>query len=371
MAYKVPFVNYPLQYQNLKSEIDRTVKKIFESGNLILRQDVEDFEHAFAAVLGVKYALGLSSGTDALIIALKAAGIGAGDEVITVSHTFVASIAAIVHCGAVPVLIDVKEDDFTMDMEKIEEVITSKTKAIIPVHYNGRSCEMDTLMKIAEKYNVAIIEDTAQSVGATFKKRSVGSFGTASTYSFYPAKILGCYGDGGALATNDRTIYEKAKLLRNHGQRSKTDIVCYGFTGRLDNLQAAILNVKMKYLPQWIERRREIARVYDDGLREVKEVRLPPRPDSDERYYDVFQNYVLKAQKRDELAHCLKENGVEILIKDPVANHQQKGLGLHHFCLPVSERLAREVISLPMYPELTDEQVDCVICNVRTFYASS
>jgi dTDP-4-amino-4,6-dideoxygalactose transaminase len=368
MTYKVPFVNYPLQYRNLKTEIDSAIQRVLEKGDLILRSDVESFERLLASFLGVKYAVGLSSGTDAIIFALKAAGIGPGDEVITVSHTFVASVAAIIHCGATPVLVDVKEDDFTMDMDKVEKALTANTKAVIPVHLNGRACDMEKLMAIADKDNLAIIEDTAQALGARLNDKMIGSFGATSTFSFYPAKILGGYGDGGALATNDKVAYEQALLLRDHGQRTKTEIVCYGFTGRLDNLHAAVLNVKFKYLPGWIERRRKIAKIYDKGLRDIQDIKLPPPPDLDSHHYDVYQNYVLKAQRRDELAEYLRNKGIEVLIKDPVTLHHQKNLGLNNFRLPISEKLAKQVISLPMYPELADEHVEYAISCVRGFY---
>ena len=368
MPYKVPFVNYPLQYRNQKAEIDAAIGRVLASGDLILRADVDNFEKSLADFLGVKYAVGLSDGTLAIIFALKAAGIGPGDEVITVSHTFVASVAAIVHCGATPVLIDVKENDFTMDMSLLEERITARTKAVIAVHLNGRTCEMDTLMAVARKGKFVVIEDTAQALGAKFNGKMAGSFGLASTYSFYPAKILGGYGDGGALATNDKGVYEKTRLLRDHGQKTKTELECYGFTGRLDNIHAAILNVKFPLLPAWIEKRRAIASRYGQGLKGVSPVNLPPLPESDPRYYDAFQNFVVRARDRDSLATYLKENGVEILIKDPVALHRQTALNLGKFRLPVSERLAQEVISLPLYPELTDDQVDYVIDCVRKFY---
>lgn len=385
MAFKVPFVNVPKQYENIKEEVLKTVDDVFSRGDLILRKDVEEFERNLASFVGTKYVLGLNSGTDALFLSLLAADVGPGDEVITVSHTFVASIAVIVNAGAKPVLADVKED-FTIDMEKLEELITPRTKAIIPVHLNGRMCDMEKLMEIAKKHNLFIIEDAAQSLGAKFKGKMAGSFGLAGGFSMYPFKVLGAFGDAGAMATNDENIFEKVKLLRDHGQKTKTEIVCFGWNSRLDNLQAAFLNVKFKHLPEWIERRREIAKIYNIGLADIKDIKLPPAPGSDtssakrdegkkrtqfsspERYFDVFQNYVLRAQKRDELFNFLKERGVETLIKDPVANHKQPGLGLSHFNLPVSEQLAKEVLSLPIYPELRDEQIKYVINYVKEFY---
>ena len=367
MKYKVPFVNYSLQYKNLEKEIDAAIKKVLSEGQLILREDVERFEKKLAEFLGVKYVVSLNSGTDALIFALKSAGIGPGDEVITVSHTFFATIEAIIHNGAKPVFVEVRED-FLINPNQIEEKITKKTKAIIAVHYNGRMCEMDKIMEIAAKHNLFVIEDSAQALGATYNNKKAGSFGTAGCFSFYPAKILGTAGDGGAVCTNDEQIAEKARLLRGHGIKGKTEIVLYGFTSRLDNLQAAILNVKLPYLGDWIIKRREIAKRYQEGLGDLKEVKTPPPPEEIPNF-DVYQNYVLKAKKRNELYNYLKEQSVETLIKDPVANHKHPGLGLENFSLPYTEQLADQVISLPMYPELTNEQVDYVIKTVKEFYS--
>jgi len=378
MAYKVPFVDVPKQYQIIKEEVLRTIDDVLSRGDLILRKDVEDFEKNIASYVGTKYAVSLNSGTDTMFLSLKALGIGPGDEVITVSHTFVASIAVIVQTGAKPILVDVKED-FTMDVDKLEAAITEKTKAIIPVHLNGRMCEMDKLMEIVKSHNLIVIEDAAQAIGSKYQGKMAGSFGLAGSFSLYPFKVLGCFGDGGVLTTDDENLAEKVRLLRNHGQKTpapeqarygagKTEIVCFGFNSRLDNIQAAILNLKFKYLPQYIERRRKIALLYQKGLADVKGVKLPPSPDSDEKHFDNFQNYVLTAEKRDELYNFLKEKGVETLIKDPVANHKQPGLGLSHFNLPCTERLAEQVISLPMYPELSREQIEYVIKCVKSFY---
>ncbi len=367
MSYKVPFVNPSKQYKNLKDEILKTIDDVLSRGDLILRKDVEDFENNIASFVGTKYAIGLNSGTDTLFLTLKALNIGPGDEVITVSHTFIASITAIVQVGATPILVDVKED-FTMNPLKIEEVVSNKTKAIIPVHLNGRCCEMDKIMAIAQKYNLIVIEDAAQALGAKYNNKTAGSFGIAGSFSLYPFKILGCFGDGGVLTTNNENLAQKIKLLRDHGQKTKTEIVCYGWNSRLDNLQAAILNVKFRYLPFWIERRREIAEIYNKGLCGISKIELPPAPNSNEKHFDVYQNYVLKAQKRDELFNFLKERGVETLIKDPIANHLHPHLGLSHFKLPYTEKLAQEVISLPMYPELENEQIEYVIVSIKEFY---
>ncbi len=365
MKYKVPFVNYSLQYKIFKKEINSAIHDVLSRGDLILRKDVEKFEKNIASFIGTKFAVGVNSCTDALIFSLKAAGIKPKDEVITVSHTFFATIEPIVHCGAKPILIDVGED-FLMDMDKLELVITSKTKAIIPVHLNGRVCNMQKLMKIARKHNLIIIEDAAQALGAKFKEKMAGSFGLTGCFSFYPAKILGAVGDGGIVVTNNKTYAEKIKLLRDHGRKTSNTIVLYGFTSRLDNLQAAILNVKFKYLPDWIQKRREIAEIYNKGLSDISEIKLPLQSDGD--FYDVYQNYVIKAKRRDELYKFLKDRGVETLIKDPIPVHFHKGLGLSHFRLPYSEQLAKEVISLPIYPELTLKQIEYVIECIYNFY---
>lgn len=372
MAYKIPFVNIPKQYQNLKEEILKAFDDVLSRGDLILRKDVEEFEKSIASFICSKHAIGLNSGTDTMFLALKALGIGEGDEVITVSHTFVASIAVIVQAGARPVLIDVKED-FLMNTDQLEAAVTPRTKAIIPVHLNGRVCDMDKIMEVAQRYNLFVIEDAAQALGAKLRMannewRMAGSIGIAGSFSLYPFKVLGCFGDAGILTTDDDALAEKIRLLRDHGQKTKTEIVCFGWNSRLDNIQAVILNLKFKYLNQYIERRIEIASLYEKGLRGLAGINLPPAPESSGRHFDTFQNYVLRAEKRDELAAFLKEKGVEILIKDPIANHKQPGLNLSHFKLPYSEYLAEEVISLPMYPELENEQIEYAISCVKEFY---
>jgi dTDP-4-amino-4,6-dideoxygalactose transaminase len=368
MSYRVPFVNYPLQYRNLEKELDTAIKRVLTSGDLILRSDVEEFEKNIANFVGTKYAVGVNSCTDALILSLKAAGIGEDDEVITVSHTFFATIEAIVHCRAKPILVEVGED-FVMGVKGARKAITHKTKAVIPVHLNGRLCDMEEIVKIAKENDLIVIEDAAQALGAKLNGKMAGSFGLTGCFSFYPAKILGAFGDGGMVVTNDEAIAEKIRLFRNHGQKSKTEIALYGFTSRFHNIQAAVLNVKFRYLNQWINRRGEIALIYENGLSGVGGIKLPPAPNSDPRFFDVFQNYVLRAQRRDELFKFLQEKGVETLIKDPVPNHLHKDLGLSHFHLPFTEQLAKEVISLPMYPELDNKQVNYVIACVREFYS--
>jgi dTDP-4-amino-4,6-dideoxygalactose transaminase len=367
MTYKVPFVNYPEHYRRIWNEVMDAISEALSKGDLILRDQLKKFEQDIASFVGVKHAVGLNSGTDALYLSLKVAGIGQGDEVITVAHTWVASLATIVQCGATLVLVDVGED-MNMDVEQVEDKITSKTKAIMPVHLNGRLCDMGKLMAIAEKHDLKVIEDAAQAFGATFDGKKGGSFGIAGCFSFYPAKILGAAGDAGLLTTNNDETAEKVRLLRDHGvQRSTGETLFYGVNSRLDNIQAAILNVKLKYVPEWIERRRKLANLYQKSLSDLQDTRLPPPPQSKGHFYDVYQNYVIRSRKRDELVSFLKESGVEILVSWPKPFHLHKALGLEKFRLPKTEQVSNEVLSLPMYPELSEEDVGYVIDTIHRF----
>jgi len=368
MVYKVPFVNYPEHYRRMWNEVIDAISEALSKGDLLLRGQLKQFENDIASFIGVKHAVGLNSGTDALFFSLKAAGIGPGDEVITVAHTFVAAISAIVLNGATPMLVDVGED-MNMDVGQVEQKMSPKTKAIIPTHLNGRLCNMEKIMEIADEHDLTVIEDAAQALGASFNGKRGGSFGLTGCFSLYPAKLLGAAGDGGFLTTNDEEMAEKIRLLRDHGQDRKTGkILFYGFNSRLDNVQAAILNVKMKYMPHWIERRREIAKTYHKGLSDLAEVKLPPPPTTKGPYYDVYQNYVVRVKERDALVKFLEKNGVETMISWRTPNHLQPALNLTHFKLPKTEKLSNEVVSLPMYPELTDEQVHYVIDVIHDFY---
>jgi dTDP-4-amino-4,6-dideoxygalactose transaminase len=369
MNYKVPFVDFPAHYHNMEAEIDAAIKGVLSKGDFILRDDMRQFESNMASFLGLSHAVSVHSCTDAMRFSLLAAGLGQGDEVITVAHTFVATIAVIVHCGATPVLVDVA-DDFNIDVAQVERVISPRTKAIIPVHLNGRCCDMERLMDIASKHNLIVIEDAAQALGASLNGNKAGAFGLTSCYSFYPAKILGAAGDGGMVVTNDKNLAEKVWLLRDHGRETKDDIALFGFNSRLDNLQAAILNVKFKYLTQWIDRRRELAKLYHKGLEDIPNIVLPPPPEPTGGYFDVYQNYVVRAQERDSLTEYLRKNGIETLISSPTPNHFQKALGLGRFHLPRTEQFAGEVISLPMNTEISNEQIECVIDSIQAFYKS-
>ena len=366
--YKVPFVNYPEHYRRIWDEVMETIEGALSNGDLILRDQLRQFEENIASFVGVKYAVGLNSGTDALLLSLKAAGVGPGDEVITVAHTFVATVSAIVYCGAKPILVDIG-DDMNMDVEQVEQVITPQTKAIMPVHLNGRMCDMEKLMTIANEHDLLVVEDAAQALGATFDGKKAGAFGLTGCFSFYPAKMLGAAGDGGIAVTNDEEIAEKIRLLRDHGfQRSTGEMLCYGYNSRLDNVQAAILDVKLKHLPEWIERRRDIVGLYHQGLSDLQELKLQPPPRSNDRFFDVYQNYVIHAKERDRLVAHLEEYDIEILISWPKPMHHHDALGLGHFHLPKTEQISNEVLSLPMYPELGDEQISSVIEAIHKFY---
>jgi len=367
--YRVPFVDFPAHYRSMEAEIDAAIKGVLNGGDYILREHLRRFEENLAAYVGVRHAVGVNSGTDAIMLSLRAAGIGPGDEVITVAHTFVATVAAIVHLGGTPVLVDIT-DDFNMDVDLVEAAITPRTQAIVPVYLNGRLCDMDRLMAIADRHGLMVIEDSAQALGASLNGRRAGAIGLAGCFSFYPAKILGGIGDGGMVTTDSEDVAEKVRLYRDHGQRRATgEILCYGYNSRLDNLQAAVLDVKLRYLDGWIARRRQLASMYDRGLAGIPQVRTPPPPQAGGPYFDVFTNYVIRAQSRDVLVDFLKGQGIEVLVSWPKPMHKQPALGLGHFHLPVTEQISGEVLSLPMNAEVTDAQVDYVLEAIRRFYA--
>lgn len=371
MKYKVRFVNPQKQYKDHKEEFLKKIDEVFSRGDLILRGDLEEFEKKIAKMVGTKYAVGVNSGTDALSLSMEAAGIKAGDEVITVTHTFMASISAIHHQGAKAVLIDVG-GDFNMNPDLIEKSITPRTKAIEPVHLNGRLCDMDKIMSIAKKHNLIVIEDAAQALGAKFKTkkgkwRMAGSFGLAGCFSMYPFKTLGAFGDAGVVTTNNPEIARKVRFLRYNGEdRNTREFHFHGYTALLDNVQAGLLNVKLKYFSQWLKRRREIAELYKNGLDDVKEIKLPHFPDS--RFFDVYQNYVIRAENRNKLVDHLKKKGIETLISWTIPMHKQPVMRPNNIFLPETEKICREVVSLPMYPELTDKEVQYVAGSIRKFY---
>jgi len=366
MNWKVKYVDLQKSYQSRMVEIDEAVKKALMNGAFILRDDVKKFEENIASFLGAKYAVGVNSGTDALYLSCKVAGIAKGDEVITVGHTFVATVAAIHHCEATPILVDI-DYDYNIDVKKIREKISDKTKAIIPVHLNGRSCDMAEIMSIAEEYNLAVIEDSCQAVGAKFDDKCVGTFGDFGCFSLLPMKSLNCAGDGGYIVTDDEDSYNRLISIRNHGQsQDKSDIFEFGYSSRLDNIQAAIANIRVEDLDDNNIIRRKIADRYHAGLRDLP-LELPNNPEVG-KYYDVYNSYVIRAKDRDELHQFLRKEGVEVFVHIHKPLSKYKSLQLEKFVLPENETICNEILSLPIYPELQMEKVDYVIAKVEEFY---
>jgi len=355
------------EFLRIEEEVMSTMRKVLVAGDLIMRQQMIDFEHSLASFVGTTDAVGVSNCTDGLRLLLEAVGIGAGDEVITVSHTFMATMAVIHQVGATPVLVDVGEDH-DMDTDKLEAAVTSRTKAIIPVDLNGRMVRMDRVMEVAKAHNLLVIEDSAQALGASYMGVRGGAWGIAGAFSFYPAKLLGAYGDGGAVVTSDAALAEKLRELRDHGRVSKTGFSGWGWNCRLDNLQAAILDLKLRKVPEWIGQRRRLAAIYDEELADVSTVKRPPGPDGGP-FFDIYQNYVIEAKNRDGLQAHLASRGIETLISPgPVPNHKQP-VGLDHFNLPRTEALCGSVLSLPLNNELGEEQVLEVAGAIKDFYS--
>lgn len=366
MSYNVRFVDPGKNYLMIKDEIDRAFFEVMTKGDLIMRGQLKSFEENLAAFVGTKYAIGVNSGYDALHLSLRACGIGPGHEVIVPAHTFVATASAVANVGATPVLVDVAAD-FNIDVTKIEAAVTDKTKAIIPVHLNGRMADMDAVMDLAAKYDLVVVEDACQSLGSSLHGRKAGSWGTTGCWSFYPFKILGGYGDGGAITTDDPEVALFAGRMRFNGEDRETgEYHGHGFTCLLDNLQAAFLDIKLRHLPQWIVRRKEIARRYQAGLSDLPDLRLPHYDTPG--YDDVYQNYVVRAKQGDAFSNYLKANGIEVLTQFRKPYYKHEALKLVDRGFPETEALSREVCSLPMNVEITDAQVDYVIGVVRSFY---
>ena len=367
MQWRVKFVDYPEQWRRQRAELLPIIEDTIARGDLMLRGQLADFEANLARFNGSGHAVGVSNCTDGLRLLAHALDIGPGDEVVSVAHTFVATISPFVLRGARPVLVDIGPDHL-MDTEALFAAVSARTRAIVPVHLNGRTVDMTAVLKAAESVGAVVIEDAAQALGATFDGRTAGTFGQASTYSFYPAKLLGALGDGGAVLTDDLSLADRLRALRDHGRVSKSDLDGWGFNARLDNLQAAVLDWRLRQLPGWIERRRALARAYTALLADVDGLELPVGPDADPRRTDVFQNYAVTTDHRDALADHLRADGVETLISWPTPLHRQRGLGLEGWHLPQTERLCRRVLSLPMHPELADDQVEYVAASVRRFF---
>lgn len=366
MAYKIKFVDPARNYNSIKDEIDKAYFDVMSKGDLIDRGQLKSFEENLAKFAGVKYAVGLNSGYDALHMSLRAAGIGPGDEVIVPSHTFVASASAIVNVGATPVLVDVGKD-FNIAVKEIEKAVSPKTRAIMPVHLNGYMADMAAVMEIAGKYKLTVVEDACQSLGASMLGKRAGSWGLTGCWSFYPFKILGGYGDGGAITTDDPEVALFARRMRFNGEDRHTgEYHGHGFTCLLDNIQAAFLDVKLRHLPSWIIRRKEIAARYHRGLSDIPDLLLPHYDDP--RRDHVYQNYVVRSGQGDAFSDHLKNNGIEVLIQFRKPYYRHEALGLADRGFPETEALSREVCSLPMNVEISNDEVDYVISTIRSFY---
>jgi dTDP-4-amino-4,6-dideoxygalactose transaminase len=365
---KIPFFNYQGLFKAQEKEIMDTLQDVMSRGAYILQKDLEQFEDNLKQFLNVKYAFGVADGTNALILSLHAAGVKPGDEVILPSHTYIATAASVHLSGGIPVLVECGADHM-IDPADIERALTARTRVIMPVQLNGRTCDMDSIQGIADRHDLIIIEDAAQAFGSRFNNKCAGTFGAAGTFSFYPAKLLGCFGDGGAVVTNDDTIAEKLSLLRDHGRNKEGEVVTWGTNCRLDNIQAAVLNLKMKTFKKDIARRREIAHMYHQSLNEIEDLTLPPAPGEDENHFDVYQNYELESGQRNALKEYLSQKGVGTLIQwGGKAVHQFKGLGFENVNLPKTDKLFTRCLMLPMNTSLTNEDVD-YICNcVWQFY---
>lgn len=366
MVNSVRFVDPGKNYRMIKDEIDAAYCEVMEKGDLIDREHLKRFEQHLAEFVGTKYAVGLNSGYDALHMSLRAAGIGPGDEVIVPAHTFVATCSAVVNVGAVPVLVDVTRD-FNIDVDLIEPAITEITKGIIPVHLSGYMADMPRILEIAERYNLVIVEDACQSLGSSINGKRAGSWGLTGCWSFYPFKILGGYGDGGALTTDDPEVAAFAQRMRYNGEDRETgEYHGHGFTCLLDNLQAAFLDIKLRHLPDWIVRRKAIAEKYRQGLSDIPDLLLPHY---DKTGFDhVYQNYTIRSKQENDFSEYLKSNNIEVLTQFRKPYYKHIALELEDRGFPETEALSREVCSLPMNVEITDEEIDYVIKVVRSFY---
>jgi dTDP-4-amino-4,6-dideoxygalactose transaminase len=362
------FLDLKKQYQSIKKEIDQAVKNVLDNCNFILGPEVEKLENNVAKYCGVKHGIALNSGTDALLLSLRAMGIKSGDEVIVPSFTFIATAEVVALLGAKPIFADIDPKTFNIDPELVEGLITNKTKAIIPVHLFGLMAEMDKIMKIAKKHKLKVIEDAAQAIGAKYDDRKVCSFGDVGCLSFFPSKNLGGYGDGGMVVTNNRKLAEKIRILRAHGTKKKYYHQVIGTSSRLDALQSAVLNVKLKHLDKWTRTRQKNAEYYNQNLKNIKEIKIP---EINKKNISVFNQYTIRTEKRDQLQKYLAQNDIPTQIYYPYPLHVQpvfRYLKYKKGSLPETEKACREVLSLPIYPELTGKEQDYIIKKIKAFY---
>lgn len=362
---QVKYIYLDRQYRELRDQILAAVDGIFVRSAFILRPEVAALEAALAARVGVPHAVGVNSGTDALLIATHALDLPRGGEVVTVAHTFVATIGAIVQRGLKPVLVDIGED-YNVDPDAVAAAITAQTRAIMVVHLNGRVAQMDRIATLAQRHGLAIVEDAAQALGARYRGCGAGTFGTCAAFSLHPMKVLGAAGDAGFLTTADAALADDFRMLRNIGQRRKNEFETFAYNSRLDTLQAAIVEVKLARLDHWITRRRELAARYHAALSPGNSLQLPPPP-SDGDHFDIYSSYVIRHERRDALAEHLAKAGIETMIHWWPPLCRQPQLGLENLDLPLTERISREVLSIPIDPYMTDAEQDHVVEQILDF----
>jgi dTDP-4-amino-4,6-dideoxygalactose transaminase len=363
----IPFLDLKSQYKSLKPGIDSAIKRVISNQNFILGPELEAFEKEFAKYLGVKHVVGVNSGTDGLILALLALGIGKGDEVITPANSYVATTTAIVFVGATPILVDCDPNTYQIDLKKVEGAITKKTKAILPVHLYGAPAPLDKLQLLAKRNKLFLIEDACQAHGATFNSKKLGTFGDIGVFSFYPSKNLGAYGDGGALSTNNSKLYDRLLKLRNYGQSKKYYHDTFGINSRLDEVQSAVLRVKLKHLDKWNKERNQIANTYNQLLKGHKTQKILGNGKSS--YY----LFVIENENRDKLQKYLLERGIHTLIHYPIPIHLQKAytyLGYKRGDFPVTEKIANRILSIPMYSDL-NKTSQMYICDMINKFSSA
>lgn len=367
---RVSFLDLMLQHKKIKKEINQAINKVIERSDFILGKEVKLFEEEFAKFCNCRYAIGVSSGTDALFLAVTSLGLGKGDEVIVPAFTYIATALAVSYTQAKPVFVDIEEDTYNIDATKIKQAISKRTKAIIPVHLYGQPANMPAILKIAKEYNLKVIEDAAQAHGATIRMsenewKKAGSIGDIGCFSFYPTKNLGALGDGGIIVTNNEEIYKKLLMLRDYGRISRYEHVIIGYNARLDTLQAAILRIKLRKLDAWNNLRQEAASVYNNLFKDVSEVITPYVSPFAKHIYHV---YAIRTKKRDELCQKLKSDGIGVLIHYPIPLHLQKvyrNLGYQRGDFPVAEKIACQILSLPVYPFINKTQIKFVADSIK------
>ena len=372
----IPFLDLKANYNSIKSEVDSAIQNVLDNTAYILGASVQNFEKDFAAAQQVKYCLGTSSGTDANHLVLWGLGITAGDEVIIPANTFIATAWGATLCGATPVFVDCHPESYNMDPTKVEEAITSKTKAIVAVHLYGQSADLDPLKEIAKKHNLILVEDAAQAHLAEYKGKPIGGLTAAASFSYYPGKNLGAYGEGGSVTTNDEALYNRVKKLREHGQSQKYYHDSYGHNYRMEGIQGAVLGVKLKHLNKWTDARRAVAAKFNEGLKDAAKVITPKEMSYAKHVYHLYviqlDDGSLEASNhlRDKLKDYLTQQGVSVGLHYPIPLHMQecfKGLGYKKGDFPNSERIAEAGLSLPMFPELSDDQINYVVQKITDF----